>query len=96
MGVSRLYRVYPAAATGPAAVLAAFAIHAGLDWDWEMPAVTLLALLVAAAAITWSEDRPPARQDATFAPLPHAQPTETTVIAASNGGRVAERRPSSG
>jgi O-antigen ligase len=32
-----------------AAVLAAFAVHAGLDWDWEMPAVTLVALILAAA-----------------------------------------------
>ena len=27
-----------------AAGLAVFAVHAGLDWDWEMPAVTLVAL----------------------------------------------------
>jgi hypothetical protein len=33
------------------AVLAAFAIHAGVDWDWEVPAVTLPALLLAAAAL---------------------------------------------
>ena len=36
-----------AAAAGPAAVLAAWALHAGLDWDWEMPAVTLIALACA-------------------------------------------------
>ena len=30
------------------AVLVAFALHAGLDWDWELPALTLTALLVAA------------------------------------------------
>jgi hypothetical protein len=34
-----------------AAVLAAFAIHAGVDWDWEMPAVTLPALIMAAVAV---------------------------------------------
>ncbi len=32
------------AMAGPAALLAAYALHAGLDWDWEMPTVTLLAL----------------------------------------------------
>jgi hypothetical protein len=37
------------------AVLAAFAVHAGVDWDWELPAVTLPALLLAAAAITRPE-----------------------------------------
>jgi hypothetical protein len=26
-------------------------VHAGLDWDWEMPSVTLVALLLAAAVI---------------------------------------------
>jgi hypothetical protein len=34
-----------------AAVLAAFAIHAGVDWDWEMPAATLPALIMAALAV---------------------------------------------
>jgi len=56
----RLYRRDPAAATGLAAGLAAWAFHAGLDWDWEMPAVTLPALLLAAAAVAWSEEPAPA------------------------------------
>jgi O-Antigen ligase len=59
----RLYRHDPAAATGPAAVLVAWAIHAGLDWTWEMPAVTLQALLLGAAAVAWSE-RPRAEMEA--------------------------------
>ena len=53
--VVRLYRLDRRAAAGPAAVLTAWAVHAGLDWDWEMPAVTLPALLLAAAAIAWSD-----------------------------------------
>jgi hypothetical protein len=32
------------------AVMLAWAAHAGLDWDWEVPAVTLVALLLCAAA----------------------------------------------
>jgi hypothetical protein len=51
----RFYRLDPAAATGLAAALAAWAIHAGLDWDWEMPALTLMALLLGAAAVGWGE-----------------------------------------
>ena len=35
-----LYRRAPPAACGPLAGLLVFAVHAGLDWDWEMPAVT--------------------------------------------------------
>ena len=51
-----LRRAYRAAADEPlvaaaAAALGAFAIHAGLDWDWEVPAVTLPALLLAAAVV---------------------------------------------
>ncbi|MEA2353256.1 MAG: hypothetical protein QOJ14_1670 [Thermoleophilaceae bacterium] len=34
-----------------AAVLGAFAVHAGLDWDWEMPAVSLIPLILAAAVL---------------------------------------------
>ncbi len=40
----RAVRVDRRLASGPAAVLAAWAVHAGLEWDWEMPAVTLIAL----------------------------------------------------
>lgn len=36
-----------ALAAGPAAVLIAWAVHAGMDWDWEMPAVTLVMLAAA-------------------------------------------------
>jgi O-antigen ligase len=39
-----------AAAAG--AAFASFALHAGLDWDWEMPVVTLVALGCAGALLT--------------------------------------------
>jgi O-antigen ligase len=55
IAAARLYRIDPGAAAGLAAGLSAWAFHAGLDWDWEMPAVTLLALALASAAIAWSE-----------------------------------------
>jgi hypothetical protein len=56
----RLYRLDPRAAAGPVAALAAWALHSGLDWDWEMPAVTLTALLLSAAVVAWSEEEPAA------------------------------------
>jgi hypothetical protein len=34
-------------AAGPAAALVAFALHAGIDWDWELPALTLVAMTLA-------------------------------------------------
>jgi O-Antigen ligase len=61
-GAVRLYRLDPAAAAGLAAALAAWAVHAGLDWDWEMPGLTLMALLLGAAAVAWSEEPRPARE----------------------------------
>jgi hypothetical protein len=54
--VVRLHRRAPGAATALAGGLAAWAVHAGLDWDWEMPAVTLPALILGAAAVAWSEE----------------------------------------
>ncbi|MEA2364200.1 MAG: hypothetical protein QOD71_3345 [Thermoleophilaceae bacterium] len=52
----KLYRIDPGAAAGLAGGLAAWACHAGLDWDWEMPAATLPALLLAAAAVAWEDE----------------------------------------
>ncbi len=48
-------------AAGPAAALAGWAVHAGLDWDWEMPAVTMPALLLVAVLVVASEERAPQR-----------------------------------
>jgi hypothetical protein len=40
-----------------AAVLAAFVVHAGLDWDWEMPSVVLVPLILVAAAVSKRRQR---------------------------------------
>jgi hypothetical protein len=72
--VLRLYRIDARVGAGLAAGLATWAFHAGLDWDWEMPAVTLPALLLAAAAIAWSE-----RRDAA---APRARTTEVEAARA--------------
>jgi hypothetical protein len=48
-------RAGPAAA-GSVAALAAYALHAGIDWDWELPALTLVALALAASLIATQED----------------------------------------
>jgi O-antigen ligase len=44
-----------AAAAGAVAAVAAFGLHAGLDWDWEMPALSLVALLLIARLVAVSE-----------------------------------------
>lgn len=51
----RAHRRLPELSAGWIAALCAWAIHAGLDWDWEMPAVSLIALLLAGALIAWGE-----------------------------------------
>jgi O-antigen ligase len=45
VAAARAWRLDPALCTGPAALAGAWAVHAGLDWDWEMPAFTLVALV---------------------------------------------------
>jgi hypothetical protein len=46
---------------GPAAALVAFATHSALDWDWQMPAVTLVALVLAGSCIAAAEAAAEAR-----------------------------------
>jgi O-Antigen ligase len=43
---TRALRRSPALASGPIAVLVAYLAHAPLDWDWEMPAVTLVVMVL--------------------------------------------------
>jgi O-antigen ligase len=64
----RMVRVDRDAAIGPIAALAAFGVHAGLDWDWEMPAVTLIAVLLAAVLVTGAEPPAPPRRGRAWAP----------------------------
>ncbi len=48
----RVQAADPALAAGPAAALTAFALHACIDWDWELPAVTLTALVLAGMLVS--------------------------------------------
>jgi hypothetical protein len=45
----------PPAAAGPLAAVVAWLLHASIDWDWEMPAVTLPALALTGALIVLGE-----------------------------------------
>jgi O-Antigen ligase len=83
----KLYRLDAAAAAGPAAALAAWTLHAGLDWDWEMPAVTLPAFILAAAIVAWSECPSPARSGG----RPRRGPAPTGGQAPAGGEPAATR-----
>ncbi len=49
------YRAAPALAAGPIAGFVAYTAHAPLDWDWQMPAVTLVAMVLAGTLIGLAE-----------------------------------------
>jgi hypothetical protein len=41
----------PSLAAGPAAALAVWAAHSAIDWDWELPALTLVAAVLAGVVV---------------------------------------------
>src|SRR5450755_3136973 len=47
----------PGLAAGPIAGFVAYVAHASLDWDWQMPAVTLFALVLAGALLALADPR---------------------------------------
>ncbi len=50
------HRAAPGVAAGLIAAAVVYVAHAPLDWDWQMPAVTLVALIVAGALVALSEE----------------------------------------
>jgi hypothetical protein len=51
----RAWRRNPGAAAGACAGVTVWALHATIDWDWQLPAVTLPAIVLAGALIAASE-----------------------------------------
>jgi hypothetical protein len=50
------HRAAPTLAAGPIAAFATYLAHAPLDWDWQMPAVTLVAIILAGALLAIAQD----------------------------------------
>jgi hypothetical protein len=67
------YRAAPALTAGPLAGLVTYAVHAPLDWDWQMPAVTVVAMVLAGLTVALAEDR---RRIAAAQPAAHPAPAE--------------------
>jgi hypothetical protein len=58
VGSARIaYRRESTLVSGWCAALAAFAFHAGIDWDWEMPALSLVAIVLAGALVSRAGQR---------------------------------------
>jgi len=51
LSIRAAHRVDPVLVAGPAAALTAWAFHSAIDWDWEMPALTLPAVVLAGALL---------------------------------------------
>jgi len=63
---------------GPVAVLCAWAVHAGLDWDWEMPSLAFVFLLLAALVIAQADEEPP---EPVVTATPAGEPAEAPLQA---------------
>ena len=50
-------------AVGPAAAVVAYFAHAPLDWDWQMPAVTLVAMLLIGGLLAIADGEAPGLAD---------------------------------
>jgi hypothetical protein len=72
LAARRASRAAPALAAGPIAGLVVYVAHAPLDWDWQMPAVTIVAIVLAGALVALGElnlrDRGRARSEALDGP----------------------------
>ena len=54
------HRRAPVLAAGPIAGVVVYIAHAPLDWDWQMPALTLVAMALAGALLALADPRSPA------------------------------------
>jgi hypothetical protein len=77
----RALRRAPGAAAGLVAGALVWFLHASIDWDWQLPAVTLPAIVLAGAFVALSEDS--ADDQAAGA----AQAADSPPLALSGAGR---------
>jgi hypothetical protein len=78
MAARRALQDHPAAAAGLAAATLAWFLHASIDWDWELPAVSGPAVVMAGALIALSERS--ARRPAST-PAQEAEPLPVSAAA---------------
>jgi hypothetical protein len=66
-------------APGAVAVCVAWLLHATIDWDWQLPAVTLPAIVLAGGLLAASEKRLPGLPDEWLAAQPREEAPVTAV-----------------
>ena len=88
LATRRALRADRALAAGPAAAALTWALHAGLDWDWEMPAVTLVAVALAGLLLCRAGAEAAGTAARAAGPLPHAalrpRPTSASTATAAS------------
>jgi hypothetical protein len=62
----RAYRMAPALAAGPVAGFVTYIVHSPLDWDWQLPALTGVAIVLAGALLAIAEESRAARRSRTI------------------------------
>jgi len=82
----RAYRLAGVLCAGPLAAFVTWVAHQPLDWDWQMPAVTLIAIVLAGLLISQAEPWP--RRDARAAHGEAAGGRETSEVLAGASPRV--------
>jgi O-Antigen ligase len=75
LAAGRAGRMAPALAAGPIAGVVAYIAHSPLDWDWQMPALTLVAMVLSGALLALAER--PGPRPASRAAAPTAEVATT-------------------
>jgi O-antigen ligase len=69
-------------AAGPVAALVVYLAHSPLDWDWQLPALTLVAVLLAGALLGLASDGAPSPRNADTGALDTAPARGEQVVGA--------------
>ncbi len=102
LAARRLYREDATLAAGPAAVLVAWLLHASVDWDWQVPALTgvaaiLAGLIIARAGAGDDREQAAARSVSSYGPYGafgrHAPPPQSTPAAPAAATRASAAEP---
>jgi hypothetical protein len=56
LAIRRVHGADPVLAAGPLAALTAWALHSAIDWDWEMPALTLVAVILLGVMLAQADE----------------------------------------